>query len=81
MNNCPAMLTVIPQTVNVSTEIWSISTATVHSMTLITRLVIKYIRFDFNLVCGVGVGKIRHRTHERINVEKNQLFSDKQIAN
>lgn len=49
MDSSPAVLTVVPQTVYVPTEIGSIPATAVHSVTFVTDLVIQHIWLDLNL--------------------------------
>lgn len=49
MDSSPAVLTVVPQTVYVTTEIGSIASTAVHPMTFIADLVIQHVWLDLNL--------------------------------
>ena len=53
MHSGPTVLTVVSQAVDVAAEVWSIAAPTVHSMTLITHLIIQHVWLDFNLVNGI----------------------------
>ena len=46
MNGSPAMLTVVAKTVDVATEVWSIASITVHSLTLVAHLIVQNIIFN-----------------------------------
>ena len=52
MYSGPAVLAVVPQAVDVATEVGSIAAPTVHSMTLVAHLIIQHIRLYFNLSYG-----------------------------
>lgn len=45
----PAVLTVVAETVDVPTKIWSITATTVNTVTLITQLIVQYIWLNLHL--------------------------------
>ena len=49
MNGSPAMLTVVAKTVDVATEVWSIASIAVHSLTLVAHLIVQNIWLHLNL--------------------------------
>lgn len=49
MNCSPAMFTVVAKTVDAATEVWSIASIAVHSLTLIAHLTVQNIRLHLNL--------------------------------
>lgn len=49
MDSSPAMLTVVAETMDVAAEVWSVTTIAVHSLALVANLIVKHIRFHFNL--------------------------------
>ena len=49
VDGSPAVLTVVAEAVDVATEVGSIATATVHTLALITDLVIQHIGLHLNL--------------------------------